>query len=140
MLMKKGFTLAELLVVLAIIGILVALALPNFTTTKEKTLDREARVTLALMRAAGRIYKMEFGTGAYYPVDDSTPTVALINTDLKLSLPTTASPNWSYSVTNSLTGTNQATRTVGSSTRTWKLDSAGSSEDPACTPVGSCYQ
>lgn len=136
MLMKRGFTLVEILVAIVIIGILVALALPNFTTTKEKTLDREAKATLALMRAANRIYRMEFGTGAYYPVDDSTPTVALINTDLKLSLPVTASPNWNYSVSNSLTGTNQATRTVGSSTRTWKLDSAGSSEDPDCT--GSC--
>lgn len=132
MLMKKGFTLAELLVVLVIIGVLAAIALPNFTTTKEKTLDREAKATLALMRAANRIYRMEFGTGAYYPVDDSNPTVALINTDLKLSLPTTASPNWSYTVSNHSTGTNQATR----SGRTWTLDSSSASEVPGCT--GSC--
>ncbi len=132
--MKKGFTLVEILVVLVIIGILVALALPNFTTTKEKTLDREAKATLALMRAAERIYKMEVGVN-YYPYDSYTSTnnISLINTNLRLSLSATAFPNWSYSINNvSSTGTGLATR-LG---RTWTLDSVGSSEEPVCT--GSC--
>ena len=46
---KKGFTLAELLVVVAIIGVLVAISIPIFTSQLEKS--REA-VDLANLRAA----------------------------------------------------------------------------------------
>lgn len=124
-----GFTLIELIVVVIIIGILVSFALPQFGVTKERTLDREAKANLALMRAAERIYRMEIGY--YYPNTGSVSNVGSINTDLRLSLPDTSSPNWSYSIS-SPTGIGAATR-LG---RTWTLDSAGSSEDPACT--GSC--
>jgi prepilin-type N-terminal cleavage/methylation domain-containing protein len=33
---RKGFTLAELLIVIAIIGVLVAISIPIFTTQKKK--------------------------------------------------------------------------------------------------------
>lgn len=46
---KKGFTLAELLIVVAIIAVLVAIAIPVFTSQLEKS--REA-VDLANLRAA----------------------------------------------------------------------------------------
>ena len=46
---KKGFTLAELLVVVAIIGVLVAISIPIFTSQLEKS--REA-VDLANIRTA----------------------------------------------------------------------------------------
>lgn len=46
---KKGFTLAELLIVVAIIGVLVAVSIPIFTSQLEKA--REA-TDLANMRAA----------------------------------------------------------------------------------------
>ena len=44
--MKKGFTLIELLVVITIIGILVALALPNFIKAKDKALEAEVKSNL----------------------------------------------------------------------------------------------
>ena len=46
---KKGFTLAELLIVVAIIAVLVAIAIPVFTTQLERS--REA-TDLANIRAA----------------------------------------------------------------------------------------
>ncbi len=46
---KKGFTLAELLVVVAIIGVLVAISIPIFTSQLEKARDA---VSVANIRAA----------------------------------------------------------------------------------------
>ena len=46
---KKGFTLAELLVVVAIIGVLVAISIPIFTSQLEKARDA---VSVANLRAA----------------------------------------------------------------------------------------
>lgn len=46
---KKGFTLAELLIVVAIIAVLVAIAIPIFTTQLEKSRDA---VTMSNVRSA----------------------------------------------------------------------------------------
>ncbi|MDY3343267.1 MAG: prepilin-type N-terminal cleavage/methylation domain-containing protein, partial [Lachnospiraceae bacterium] len=46
---KKGFTLAELLIVVAIIAVLVAISIPIFTTQLEKSRDA---VSIANIRAA----------------------------------------------------------------------------------------
>lgn len=46
---KKGFTLAELLIVIAIIAVLVAIAIPVFTTSLKKAQDA---TTAANLRAA----------------------------------------------------------------------------------------
>ena len=46
---EKGFTLAELLIVVAIIGVLVAISIPIFTSQLEKSRDA---VSVANMRAA----------------------------------------------------------------------------------------
>lgn len=133
--MRRGYTLVEIIIVLIIAGILVSFAVPQFAVTQERALDREAKASLALMRAAEKIYRMEVGGGVYYPYAGYTTTsdVNLINNNLKLSLPTSlpvASRNWAYSINNSSsTGIGQAAR-LG---RTWTLDSAGSCENPTCS-------
>ena len=53
---KKGFTLAELLVVVAIIGVLVAISIPIFTSQLEKS--REA-VDVSNLRAAYAVGQAE---------------------------------------------------------------------------------
>ena len=119
----------ELLIVIIIIGILAALALPGFGVTKERVLDKEAKANLALIQAAEKIYRME--AGLFYPSTGSSSVIADINTYLRVNLPTGAT-SWSYSVDTDGSQTT-ATRSVASG-RVWTLTYAGSTA--ACTGTG----
>ena len=66
---KKGFTLAELLIVVAIIGVLVAVSVPVFTAQRSKAVDA---VNKANIRAA-----KSMALAAFY--DDKTVYVPNVN-------------------------------------------------------------
>ncbi len=74
---KKGFTLIELMIVVAIIGILAAIAIPNFLRFQLKSKSSEGKVNIAAIRTAQESYLAEFGT---YVQANQSPAVAGIGT------------------------------------------------------------
>jgi len=58
----KAFTLIELMIVVSIIGILAALAIPNFLNFRSKAVQAEARANLGAIHTCQTIYFSEYDT------------------------------------------------------------------------------
>jgi type IV pilus assembly protein PilA len=67
---NKGFTLIELMIVVAIIGILAAIAIPNFLRFQLKAKSSEGKVNIAAIRTAEESFQAEFGAYVSVPVQN----------------------------------------------------------------------
>jgi general secretion pathway protein G len=62
--MKKGFTLVELMVVVIIVGILAAVAVPLMSANRDKAIASEAVAAVGSVNTAARLYFVEQGVNA----------------------------------------------------------------------------
>ena len=84
----RGFTLVELIMVVAVIIIIALIAIPNFAKSKRKGISKEGLANMKVIGAAEIIRKME--TGAYLACSGGT-----CNSAFRLVSNAT---NWAYSV------------------------------------------
>lgn len=80
-----GFSLAEILVTITIIGILAGIAIPVYTGSVEEARSAEALANINMVHAAQRMYFAN--NGEYYPAGggstDNTPAInAALNIDI----------------------------------------------------------
>ena len=108
---ESGFTLAELLIVVVILGILASLTIPRFFPQAEKSRVAEALGMLSAIRQGEEAYRLE--NGAYLEVADTDPDTqwALLGLDN----PNASSVYFTYET--SFVGGNAQTF-IGTATRT----------------------
>ena len=76
---RKGFTLIELLTVVVVIGLLAAIAIPKFASTKDKTKMASVKTDIRNLMTAQEAYLSDQGVYAA----DFAALQARLNTDRK---------------------------------------------------------
>ncbi|MEO8199472.1 MAG: prepilin-type N-terminal cleavage/methylation domain-containing protein [Gemmatimonadota bacterium] len=106
---RKGFTLIELLIVVVIIGILAAIAIPKFANTKQKAILASMKTDLKNLVTAQEAYFSDNNKYAIASAATQTATAVAYQPttgNVLAGLPASTSSGWAATMTNpAVTGT-----------------------------------
>ena len=85
---RKGFTLVEIMIVVAIIGLLAAIAIPNFVRARARAQANACIANLKQVEGAIQVWAIDTGAAA----DANAPTVAELVTQNYLRAPEPTCP------------------------------------------------
>ena len=92
---RHGFTLIELLIVVVIIGILAAIAIPKFASTKEKAYIAAMKSDLHSLATAQEVYSVDQRPNAYAPDLASLAGYFTPTTGVSLNITFSGPSGWS---------------------------------------------
>lgn len=127
---EKGVTLTEIMIVLVILSVTAALAIPNYFKTLEESRANEGRAELQAIHMGQKIFREN--NGRYYPTAGGTvAVVATMNDNLHTDLTDTADDYYDLAVVtdvnnNTANYSATATRNRSGSTKVFTVDQTGS--------------
>jgi len=122
---NKGFTLIELMIVVVIIGILAALAIPRFMRSTTKAKQSEAKQLLKQIYTMQHSYRQEFDA---YCLNGITASAAAPNTFAQIGVEIQTTARYTYvmvSAANTFTCTATANLDDDAANDVWTINQAG---------------
>lgn len=122
---NKGFTLIELMIVVVIIGILAALAIPRFMRSTTKAKQSEAKQLLKQIYTMQHAYRQEFDS---YCLNGITASAAAPNTFAQIGVEIQTTARYTYvmvSAANTFTCTATANLDDDAANDVWTINQAG---------------
>jgi len=99
---QKGFTLIELLIVVVIIGILAAIAIPKFSATREKAYFAAMKSDLKNLASQQEIYYSD-----YYTYTSSSTNLGFVQSEgVTVTIGGVSTSGWNATATHTALGTN----------------------------------
>jgi type IV pilus assembly protein PilA len=99
---SKGFTLVEIMIVVVIIGLLAAMAIPAFQKVRQSSQDKAVLNNARQLGAAADQYFLEYGVGsaAYADLVGTNKYVKVVNTVAQENYPANFTQGVAITVTN----------------------------------------